>query len=202
MAGLILSGNTLFGTTSSGGTSSNGTVFSVSTSGTGFRTLHSFSGSDGVQPVASLNLSGSMLYGTTMKGGAWGWGTIFAVAIDGSSFTTLHSFNGTNGAYPVATMLLSSNTLYGTSSGNGGPPSYGTVFSFLLGASPPGLAIAPSGSNVVLKWPATGTFLLQSTTNLAGTVWTTVSSAPVTINGHNIVTNPISRSQEFFRLSP
>src|SRR5450432_751467 len=39
VAGLILSGNTLYGTASSGGGSGNGTVFAVNTNGTGFATL-------------------------------------------------------------------------------------------------------------------------------------------------------------------
>ena len=44
IAGLITnsSGNTLYGTAQSGGSSANGTVFAVSTDGTGFTNLHSF----------------------------------------------------------------------------------------------------------------------------------------------------------------
>src|SRR5438034_5937025 len=71
VAGLILSGNTLYGTASGGGGSGAGTVFKVNTDGTGFRTLHSFVGapSDGAQPLAGLILSGNTLYGTTDDGG-------------------------------------------------------------------------------------------------------------------------------------
>ena len=43
-AGLISSGNTLYGTAQFGGSSGNGTVFAVNSDGTGFTTLHSFSG--------------------------------------------------------------------------------------------------------------------------------------------------------------
>src|SRR6185503_15422827 len=46
-AGMILSGNTLYGTASSGGSAGNGTVFAVSTDGTGFTTLHSFTATTG-----------------------------------------------------------------------------------------------------------------------------------------------------------
>src|SRR6266404_3458135 len=42
VAGLILSGDTLYGTTAGGGGSGNGTVFAVKTDGTGFSILHSF----------------------------------------------------------------------------------------------------------------------------------------------------------------
>jgi len=48
---------------------------------------------------------------------------------------------------------------------------------------------------------ATG-LALQSTTNLVPpAVWTTVSPAPVIVNGENTVTNPISGTQQFYRLS-
>jgi hypothetical protein len=43
---------------------------------------------------------------------------------------------------------------------------------------------------------------LQSTTNLVSpALWTTVSPGPVVIDGQNAVTNPISGTQQFFRLS-
>jgi uncharacterized repeat protein (TIGR03803 family) len=41
MAGLILSGNTLYGTATTGGAYDNGTVFSLNIDGTGFTTIHS-----------------------------------------------------------------------------------------------------------------------------------------------------------------
>src|SRR5882762_8490667 len=40
--GLIISGNTLYGTTGQGGSSGNGTMFRVSTDGSGFANLHTF----------------------------------------------------------------------------------------------------------------------------------------------------------------
>jgi uncharacterized repeat protein (TIGR03803 family) len=155
VAGLILSGNTLYGTTDYGGTNLNGTVFAVNTDGTGFTTLHSFTApdhvagtnGDGATPEATLILSGDTLYGTAAYGGSSGNGTVFAVNTNGTGFTTLHSFEatsdsiwgGTNsdGANPHAGLILSGNTLYGTAP-NGGPnayagqygygPGYGTVF--------------------------------------------------------------------------
>src|SRR5260370_702130 len=42
VAGLILSGNTLYGTAAYGGQGGNGTVFAVNTDGTGFTIVHSF----------------------------------------------------------------------------------------------------------------------------------------------------------------
>ena len=93
-----------------GGSSGNGTVFAVNTDGTGFTTLHSFTGgSDGADPNAGLILSGNTLYGTASHGGSSGNGTVFAVNTDGTGFTNLHSFTagtGTADLVPTATELV------------------------------------------------------------------------------------------------
>jgi hypothetical protein len=58
------------------------------------------------------------------------------------------------------------------------------------------------GGSQVIAWPTNFTgFTLQSTTNLVSPVWTSNSLAPVVVNGQNTVTNPISGTQQFFRLS-
>jgi len=146
MAGLILSGGTLYGTASGGGTGANGTVFKINTNGTGFTTLYSFSAldsdahtnTDGAYPAAGLLLSGNTLYGTTSHGGGGGIGgngTVFKILTNGTGFTNLYSFTADNypdytnsdGAGPVASLVLSGNTLYGTAE-YGGTSSAGTVF--------------------------------------------------------------------------
>jgi uncharacterized repeat protein (TIGR03803 family) len=218
--GLILSGNTLFGTASGGGTNGNGTVFAVNTNGTGFTTLHSFTAtsgsnstnSDGASPQAGLVLSGNILYGTAFNGGTNGFGTVFAVNTNGTGFTTLHTFmatsgsNSTNsdGANPNAGPILSGNTLYGTASA-GGLGGNGTVFG--LSFPPPQLNITLSGTNVNVMWPSGvagfsySGYTLQSTTNLAPPAASSVISAtPVVVNGQNAVTNPVSGTQQFYRL--
>jgi hypothetical protein len=70
-------------------------------------------------------------------------------------------------------------------------------------APTPQLTITPAGANVVLTWPTNATgFTLESTANLGSlAVWSTNSPAPVVVSGQNTVTNPISGSQMFFRLS-
>jgi uncharacterized repeat protein (TIGR03803 family) len=207
---LVLSGNTLYGTAGSGGSGGGGTLFAFNTDGTGFTTLHSFTAalgtgivtnSDGSIPGNSVSLSGNTLYGTTGLGGSNGTGNVFAVNKDGTGFTTLHSFApGDWGRW--AELLQSGNFLYGTKYG-GGNSGNGTVFSLSLGpVTPTQLTLAPSGSNVILSWPTDATgFTLQSTTNLVSPVWDAVSTAPVVVNGLNTVTNPISGTQQFFRLS-
>jgi uncharacterized repeat protein (TIGR03803 family) len=129
LAGLVLSGNTLYGTTS-GGTNGYGTVFSVLTGGTGFKTLYSFTnGTDGSVPVGGLVLSGSTLYGTASQGGSAGRGSIFSIGTGGSGFKTLYAFtNSGDGSAPKANLLLSGSKLYGTAS-SGGSAGSGTVFS-------------------------------------------------------------------------
>jgi len=226
--GLILSGNTLYGTATRGGISSWGTVFKINTDGTGFTVLHSFTApygngspitnSDGAAPAGDLLLSGNTLYGTTQNGGTGGYGTVFAINTDGTGFKTLYNFtalisytNGfggviqtnSDGASPTGGLILSGNTLYGTTF-EGGIEGNGTVFRISFS---PQLTIAREGENVVLSWPTNYAGLnytgltLQSTTNLKSPVWTTNPPAPVVVNGQYTVTNPISGTQQFFRLS-
>ena len=78
---------------------------------------------------------------------------------------------------------------------------FDTVFG--VSASPVHLTMIPAGSAIILMWPTNATGLkLQSTTNLGSSaVWTTNSPTPVLVNGQNAVTNPISGTQQFYRLS-
>jgi uncharacterized repeat protein (TIGR03803 family) len=88
-APLALSGGYLYGTASAGGASANGTVFSMSTNGPQFQTIHAFTAMDpstgtnrdGAFPVAGLLPLGNSLYGTTFSGGPGAAGTVFNVAI-------------------------------------------------------------------------------------------------------------------------
>jgi len=130
VSGVILSGNKLYGTAQSGGANGVGTVYKVNTDGTGFTTLHNFTGaSDGASPLAQLVLSSNTLYGTTYSGGISNSGTVFSVTTDGGDFTTLHGFTGgSDGGDPQAGLILSGNTLYGTTY-MGGNSGNGTVFS-------------------------------------------------------------------------
>jgi uncharacterized repeat protein (TIGR03803 family) len=118
IAGLSLSGSTLYGTTSLGGTNGNGTVFAINTSGTGYSVFHTFTAissgtnNDGANPKARLIVSGGNLYGTTSGGGANGDGTVFAVNADGTGFTTLYIFPNIGG--PNAGLIQSGPMLLGT----------------------------------------------------------------------------------------
>jgi uncharacterized repeat protein (TIGR03803 family) len=216
---LVLSGNALYGTASEGGSWERGTLFKLNTDGTGFTTLHSFTAasgsggdygtnSDGINPLAGLILSGDTLYGTAPAGGTSGYGTVFSINTNGAGFTTLYSFTppdpfvstNSDGIYPYAGLTLSGNFLYGAAHW-GGESGNGTVFALSLPV--PRLTIIRSGSNFVLTWPTNATdFTLQSTTNLVRLeVWTTVSPGPLIAGGQNAVTNPVSGTLRFYRLS-
>ena len=81
VAGLVLSGSTLYGTTKWGGSGGKGTVFRVGNDGTAYAVLKNFAGSDGANPVADLVLDGGTLYGTTSLGGSAGFGLVFSLTV-------------------------------------------------------------------------------------------------------------------------
>ena len=130
---LVLDANgNLYGTTESGGASDNGTLFEVTTGG-GFISLVSFTGTSGAYPgdYPSAGLAwgaNGNLYGTTQYGGTndlenGGDGTIFEVTT-GGVFTSLVSFTATNGSYLGANsqgclVMGADGNLYGTTSYGG-----------------------------------------------------------------------------------
>jgi uncharacterized repeat protein (TIGR03803 family) len=212
-AGLAESGGVLFGTAAGGGLFANGTIFSIGTNGTGFTVLHTFSStasisspnSDGATPKAALILSGSVLYGTAVDGGSAGNGVVFEINTDGSGFAVLHHFSafgaaaGTNfdGATPSGSLVMGGNQLFGTTF-EGGRAGYGTVFSV---APAPALSAYVSAPNIVLTWPTNGAYALESSPGVgADASWTTVGNAPVIVGGQNVVSNPLTQPQLFFRL--
>jgi hypothetical protein len=68
------------------------------------------------------------------------------------------------------------------------------------GILPPLLTVGADGSgNVIVTWPATTGFGLESVSNL-GTNWAPVSIVPVTNGSSATVTHPVSGDQMFFRL--
>jgi uncharacterized repeat protein (TIGR03803 family) len=203
LAGLALSGNTLYGTTAYGGNADLGTVFKINTDGSGFAVLKHFlpdAPDEGAYPFAALLVSGDKLYGTTSDGGAFLGGVIFQLNTNGSDFTVLKHFNDSDGSGPGGNLVRDGNVLYGTTAG-GGTLDFGTVFSLTL-PGPPQLAMVHSAGNVILSWPTNAVgFTLQSTTNLIPpAVWSAVPPAPLVVNEHYTVTNPVAGTQKFYRL--
>ena len=144
---VIGSGGGLFGTTQAGGPSNVGTVFRLippsAQGGVWTETvLHSFAGSDGSAPQASVVIGkGGVLYGTTAYGGNFsvncslGCGTVFSLAPPASpegSWTEaiLHEFTyGEDGLLPGGVVIGGGGVLYGTTESGGISAFAGTVFS-------------------------------------------------------------------------
>jgi uncharacterized repeat protein (TIGR03803 family) len=162
LAGLIPDeSGALYATTSAGPGIDDGTVFKLtppSTTGDTWTAtvLHSFTGTDGIQPyVGSLIFDESgALYGTTNVGGASSTtsnrGVVFKLmppAMPGGSWTetVLHSFGDTgcdDGSQPLAGVIFDkSGALYGTTVGGGSlgcDVNVGTVFKLTPPAMPDG----------------------------------------------------------------
>jgi hypothetical protein len=63
------------------------------------------------------------------------------------------------------------------------------------------LNIQVAGTNAILSWQDIAGYYLESTTNLGPpAIWTSNTISPVTINSENVVTNPVTAHQQFFRL--
>jgi uncharacterized repeat protein (TIGR03803 family) len=143
-AGLIFDavGN-LYGTTEAGGAYSYGTVFKLAPGAGGTWTetvLHSFNGTDGLYPEASVIFDpAGKLYGTTNEGGVYSGGTVFQLRPGGGGQwieNVLHSFNpaAEDGFYPYANLIFdAAGNLYGTTE-EGGAYHAGTIVQLARGA--------------------------------------------------------------------
>ena len=106
----------------------------------------------------------------------------------------------------VSALAVSGGTLYA----GGAFTTAGTNFSAYAAMAnlpvPPTLSIIADGANLVLTWPDAPTgyttgYTLESATNLAPPVaWQTNSTAPIVIGGQNVIINPLTGSQLFYRL--
>lgn len=132
----------IYGTTYYGGPWNFGTVFELKRTTGGWKesVLHSFNGSDGRAPEATLIFDAlGNLYGTTQLGGGNSYGTVFELTAGAGGKleeSVLHSFTGNDqdGSSPEAGLVFDgSGNLYGTtvSGGAGGcleGTGCGTVF--------------------------------------------------------------------------
>ncbi len=213
VAGLAQGSNgNFYGTTTYGGTNNSGTVFRISANGA-LTSLYSFSFNDGAEPYAALvQGSDGNFYGTTVIGGNTnyyyaGLGTVFKIDTNGV-LTSLYAFTAQyDGAYPVAGLVQGHDgNFYGTTTGIA--PNVGNVFRLAIVPEPPELNMIHYGANVILTWPANLTegfnvtpFILEVANNLASpAVWQTNSAPTIVIGGQNVVINPITGAQMFFRL--
>jgi len=126
----ISDGTYLYGMTDAGGTSNQGLIFKILRDGTGYDTLHNFSGTDGAYPHGSLVSDGTFLYGMTTSGGSSGHGVIFKIMPDGTQYETLPTFSSSNANGPHGSLIFDGTFLYGMAT-NGGANSNGVVFKIL-----------------------------------------------------------------------
>lgn len=133
---LTLVGTTLFGTTSAGADPNCGCgeVFSISTTGAGYKKLYVFRTGvpynpvNGSTPITGVLVVGTSIYGTTSAGGKNGAGVIYTLKTNDTGFRVLHHFSGpANGGSQGELLLGKDNYLYGTQFG-GGTYKEGTVF--------------------------------------------------------------------------
>src|SRR5262249_11776769 len=101
----------------------------LNTDGTGFETLHTFTGgNDGQDPVAPMiETPEGYLYGATVFGGSGSSGTVFRMRRDGTDYSVVHAFSNADGTHPRSPLTLTiGGLLYGTATdgGSGG----GTVY--------------------------------------------------------------------------
>jgi len=122
--GLLMdhSGN-LYGTTRSEGCANSfcGTVFKLTPDGEEI-ILYTFSGDQGVSPLATLTADPKgNLYGTAWQGGVYGGGSVFEITADGMEID-LHEFKGGrhDGSYPRSRLVLDGQgNLFGTTTQGG-----------------------------------------------------------------------------------
>jgi uncharacterized repeat protein (TIGR03803 family) len=108
----------------------NAAAHATKSSSSGYKTVLSFDGTDGSDPVASLTELKGVLYGTTRLGGTDDQGTVFGLSASGAA-RVVHDFAGYphDGGWPEAGLTAVKGVLYGTTfsggnDGNGGKSSF------------------------------------------------------------------------------
>ena len=143
--------------------------------------------------------SGLLLFQTSYDGPPAGLdGTATSVTIPANTLPS----NSTNDAF-----VFFAHVAFTT--GNGTPTTaivgsgvYFTIVTTAAPPVPPKLTIIPSGTNVLVEWPTNATgFTLQFATNLTSSIWSSTLPVPVVVNTNKVVTNGISGTSRFFRLS-
>jgi len=208
--GLTYDNNTLYGVSSSGGTGSAGTVFRLSTNGTDFSIIHSFTNNEGLSPQSALVLN-NLLYGATLSRGTGLGGTIFQLGTNGANFTVLKNFtNSQTGVNPRGQLILTGNTIYGVANALG-PNNGGTVFRLVLApvidSQPQNLTVTngnPASFSVTAadEFPMTYQWYFNTNTLLAGQTASTLNlsnatngnagayTVVVTDNGGSVTSSP------------
>ena len=132
-SGLLYNNNLFYGTTVTGGTNGSGVVYSITTNGSTFTTIHSFTSNvsgNGAFPYGGLIANNRVLYGITTQGGlTTDSSLLYSISITTNEFSILNSFGPYGYAYD--SMIIKNNVLYGTLS-VGGNGNNGAIFYYSL----------------------------------------------------------------------
>jgi uncharacterized repeat protein (TIGR03803 family) len=119
----------LYGTTVAGFTCSFGVVFRMDADGGAYTRLHTFNGTDGMEPFGNLTQGpDGTLYGTTGNAGDSACGNVFQISPDGSGFSSLYTFTGADGCHPRAGLVRTPEGDFFGTTVEGGGSALGTVF--------------------------------------------------------------------------
>jgi uncharacterized repeat protein (TIGR03803 family) len=132
---LVGSDGRLYGAADSEGPQGAGSVFSLSTDGSGFQTLHFFTGTgkgpEGRFPIGGVTESTEgILFGTTQGGGFDDFGVLYRIHRDGTGYRVIHEFTAQRqeGYTPASAPIEGpDNALYGTTY-FGGPFDNGAIY--------------------------------------------------------------------------
>jgi len=142
--------------------------------------------------------SGLLLFQTSLSGPPAGLdGTATSVTIPAAVLPA----NSTNDAFVLFAHVASTTNATTQTTVLVASATYFTIATTAASLAP-ALTIIHSGTNVLLEWPTNATgYTLQFTGNLTSSVWGTNLPAPVVLNTTNVVTNGISGTARFYRLS-
>ena len=147
------------------------------------------------------------LYKSTNGGGNWtllgGGLRSGAVNLLAASSSNLYSVVGNSLSYPPGSTPALQISTNGGLNWSSLLVAGGLSFTALAIAPPatPALAIASSGNNDNVSWPASfAGYVLQSTASLNPANWKNVMLSPATNNGSVVMTVPVSGPQGFYRL--
>jgi uncharacterized repeat protein (TIGR03803 family) len=115
--------------------------------------------------------------------------------------TVAHTTFSTNLYVGNLTNIVGGATAYvGFTGGDGSDTSVQTISNFSFTSVPPA-GINISSKNTVISWPTSVTgYTLQENTNLVSGTWVSVTNGQTVVNGQNMVTIPMTTSNEFYRL--
>lgn len=116
---------------------------------------------------------------------------------------TAYTQGGTNHFYGC-NLGVNPAVIFNDPNGSSGLP-YDITFNSITFAPnltlPPNLAISHIGTNVIVSWPASGSYTLQQSANMAKYSWSPWGFPPASNNGIYSITIPAPPNTLFFRLS-